>query len=108
MNFFVLPMQVHLMRQMCLAGLAAGAVYDGLRPLRRRTVSCVLADGFYGLLCWLMVTFVLAKCGESSVRLVHLVFFLLGAGLYALGIRTLLLFCFRFITGRKNLLPWRK
>lgn len=102
MNFVLLPGQLRLALCLCYAGMAAGAVYDVLWPMRRVKGIRQAADMLFGLLAGSLYAWVLTFCRESALRMPGLLFFLMGIGLYAVGPGRMIRFCFHRLFGRKK------
>lgn len=102
MSFVILPGQLRLALCLCYAGMAAGLVYDFLFFLRRVKGVRQAAEMLFGLAAGGMYFAALFYCREERLRLPGVLFFLMGYGLYAVGVRRGIRFCIRRILGRKK------
>lgn len=90
MTFFETAGQAAIFLMLLYAGAAAGITYDLLSPLRRRAPRplAMLLDGVWCALTAALCFFALALGGEGKLRLYALLGLCCGAGIYSLGVRT--------------------
>ena len=90
MTFFETAGQAAIFLMLLYAGAAAGITYDLLSPLRRRAPRplAMLLDGIWCVLTAALCFFALALGGEGKLRLYALLGLCCGAGIYSLGVRT--------------------
>jgi len=93
MTFFETAGQGSAFLLLLCMGAAAGMIGDGVSLLRRRCPRPlgIALDGLCGLVFALLCLFALAIRQENRLRLYALLGMLCGAGLYALGVRQLIL-----------------
>lgn len=107
MTFFETAEQSGVFLHLLCAGAAAGALYDLMAPLRRRCARPLAAalDALWCLLAGGLGLLALIQNGEDRLRLYALLGMACGAGIYCLGIRSLLLAVFRFFQKKKARSP---
>ena len=104
MIFFETAHQARVFLLLLAMGMVAGALYDGFALFRRKksVLLTALVDLIYFLLVGGLCFYALFLGGEKALRFYALLGIFCGAGIYCLGIRSIVIFIVKRIKGEKK------